>query len=64
MSENRPSRRDIVARRFKPLLARLPARDVVEGVQPLNPGYFTMERIRTEARPKTAAEQRVRMVAR
>ena len=46
------SRREFVAARFKPLLDRLPARDPVEGVQALNPGYFALERIRTEARPK------------
>ena len=46
------SRREFVAARFKPLLDRLPVRDSVEGVQALNPGYFALEQIRTEARPK------------
>lgn len=62
MSDKKLSRRESVAKRFKPLLARLPVRDSVEGVQPLNPGYFTAERIRSEARPKLRAVRRTRMV--
>lgn len=61
MEKKKVSRRDLVARRIQPLLARLPARKPVEGVQVLNPGYFTLERIRTEARPKARAVVRQKL---
>ena len=58
------SRRELVAARFKPLIDRLPAREPVEGVMPLNPGYFTVEAIRTEARPKERGAERPKMQGR
>lgn len=42
------ARGEQVAARVRETLARLPEPEVVEGVQPLNPGYFTIERLRTE----------------
>lgn len=62
MGEKKLSRRELVAKRFKPLLARLPVREPVEGVQPLNPGYFHAEHFRSEARPKLHSARRTRMV--
>ena len=62
MAEQRKlTRQEQVAARFKPLLERQPVGEPVEGVQPLNPGYFALERIRTEARPKEHAALRTKM---
>ena len=41
-----------VAARVQRELERIGPEDRPEGVQPLNPGYFTMERIRTSSAPK------------
>lgn len=41
-----------VAARIARVLKKMPAVEAVEGVMPLNPGFFTLERIRDTARPK------------
>ena len=46
------------------LRAQLPAEVVPRGVQPLNPGYFLVERIRTQARPKVKSAVRKQLESR
>lgn len=56
------ARGEQVAERVARELARLPEPEAVEGVQPLNPGYFTIERLRTEplAKSRDATRQTLR----
>lgn len=54
----RKRRAESVAARMTRLRAQLPAEVVPRGVQPLNPGYFLVERIRTQARPKVKSAVR------
>ena len=57
-AERRPSTREVVAARVRSKVAALSVVAALEGVQPLNPGYFLLERIRTEARAKDKRVQR------
>lgn len=52
MAERKPRPREIVAARVTRLVAGLAPVDHGEGVLPLNPGFFAMERVRMQARPK------------
>ena len=56
------ARGEQVAERVARELARLPEPEAVAGVQPLNPGYFTIERLRTEplAKARDATRQTLR----
>ena len=56
-----PRRPEMVRARFDRLLAKTPPLEPLPGVQPLNPGHFLLERIRTRARPKLRAAKRVKM---
>ena len=63
MSEEKrkPRQSETVAVRVKRKLGQLTVGAALEGVQPLNPGYFLMERMRTEARPKERRVQRQKL---
>lgn len=62
MSEARkPGQREVVAARIRRAIGRLSVVAAVEGVQLLNPGYFQLERIRTEAHAKDPKEQRQKL---
>lgn len=50
-----------VEQRVKKLLEQVPDDEAVEGVQPLNPGYFTIERFRMQARPKQRDDFRAKI---
>lgn len=51
------SSRERVAERVQ-RLADVREAPVTEGVQPLNPGYFEIERMRTQSNPKERAAMR------
>ena len=54
----RSARGEQVEARVARELKRLPAVQLREGVQPLNPGYFTIERLRTEPLAKVRGNLR------
>lgn len=47
-----------VTERVKRIIEQLPKQETVEGVMPLNEGFFLIERVRMESRPKPRDEQR------
>ena len=50
-----------VEARINAALARLPVAEPAEGVQPLNAGYFTIERLRTKPPAKDRGVMRQRL---
>ena len=53
---------ELVAGRLERRLKALPEADIPEGVQPLNPGFFLLERMRTQpgARAKQARKTKLK----
>jgi hypothetical protein len=51
----------LVAARIEKRKRNLPEEKQFEGVTPLNPGYFEMERIRLHAPPKARSAVRARL---
>jgi hypothetical protein len=56
-----PRRSEIVAERSATRRAALKRLELPEGVQPLNPGYFERERMRTEAQPRATGKKRKKL---